>query len=382
MRFLHLSDLHLGLKLYNRDLLEDQEYVLEGFLRAAGPLKPDAVVIAGDVYDKAVPSAEAVELFDRFIAELNRRLPGTEVMLISGNHDSAPRLDLYREILSRQRVHVIGQPPRAAEERIARVTLTDEFGPVNFWLLPFVKPSTVKELTGVRPDGSLLSYDEALRRLFEREPIDPAERNVLVSHQFYIPVGSDPEDAPRTEIEILTVGNVDSVRADVLSRFDYAALGHIHGPWALDETHRYCGSPMEYSVSEAGQEKAALCVDLGAKGDVTVTPLPLVPLRRVLTLSGTPEEVLEQACADYVSVTLTGNTDWDVFDLQDRLHAAFPYLLEIRRQRKNGGTEEPSSPGEETQSDPFLFCCEFLKLTDEAELALLRDVFDTVRGEN
>ena len=182
MKIFHLSDLHIGLRLMNHDLSEDQEYILKEITLLAEQEQPDAVVIAGDIYDKAVPSAEAVELFDRFVSGLTKAVPEAEIMMISGNHDSAPRVNMFRSVLRRQRIHMIGTPPQRPEEHIEKVTLQDEFGNVNFYLLPFVKPSVVKAVTGTDANGNNLSYDETLRRLIGREEIDRTERNVLVSH--------------------------------------------------------------------------------------------------------------------------------------------------------------------------------------------------------
>ena len=208
MKFFHLSDLHIGLKLFNRDLREDQEYILRQITDIAVREQPQAVVIAGDIYDKAVPSAEAVEVFDRFIAGLNSALPDTAVMMIAGNHDSGPRINCFRSVLSRQNVYMIGQPPRVEGEQIEKVILKDESGPVNFYLLPFVRPSMVKQLTGVDENGNNLSYNEALHRLIGREEIDPSQRNVIVSHQFYLPSGTDAEAVERMDSEVRTVGNI------------------------------------------------------------------------------------------------------------------------------------------------------------------------------
>ena len=228
MKFFHLSDLHIGLKLINRDLTEDQVYILNQITEMAAREKPDAVVIAGDLYDRAVPSAEAVELFDHFVSGLTEAVPEAQIMMISGNHDSAPRIDVFRKVLRHQRIHMIGIPPQKPDERIEQVTLRDAFGPVHFYLLPFVKPSMVRQITGTREDGTGLSYDEALHRLIGREELNRSERNVLVSHQFYIQTGADPEQVERADSETRTVGNIDAVQADVLEPFDYAALGHIH----------------------------------------------------------------------------------------------------------------------------------------------------------
>ena len=379
MKFFHLSDLHIGLKLFNRDLREDQEYILRQITDIAVREQPQTVVIAGDIYDKAVPSAEAVEVFDRFIAGLNSALPDTAVMMIAGNHDSGPRINCFRSVLSRQNVYMIGQPPRVEGEQIEKVILKDESGPVNFYLLPFVRPSMVKQLTGVDENGNNLSYNEALHRLIGREEIDPSQRNVIVSHQFYLPSGTDAEAVERMDSEVRTVGNIDQISADILEQFDYAALGHIHKPMkAGSEFIRYCGTPLACSVSEAGQKKGIIMVELGDKGDRKTTVLPLEPLRQVRVIRGELEEVLEQACGDYVTVILTDKADLDAFDMQDKIRSAFPNLLEIRRETLRRTDYERAYALQE-ELDPFELCCAFLNEPDEDEKALLRDVINTVR---
>ena len=379
MKFFHLSDLHIGLKLFNRDLREDQEYILRQITDLAVREQPQAVVIAGDIYDKAVPSAEAVEVFDRFIAGLNAALPDAAVMMIAGNHDSSPRINCFRSVLSRQNVYMIGQPPRAEGEQIEKVTLEDECGPVNFYLLPFVRPSMVKQLTGVDENGNNLSYDETLRRLIGHEEIDLSQRNVIVSHQFYLPAGTHAEDVERMDSEIRTVGNIDQVSAEILEQFDYAALGHIHKPMkAGSEFIRYCGTPLACSVSEAGQQKGIVMVELGKKGDRKTTVLPLEPLRQVRVIRGELEEVLGQACGDYATVILTDKADLDVLDMQDRIRSAFPNLLEIRRETMRRADYGRTYAVQE-ELDPFELCCAFLNEPDDEEKALLRDVINTVQ---
>ena len=384
MKFFHLSDLHIGLKLMNRDLREDQEFILDEIVEKARQEQPEAVVIAGDIYDKAVPAAEAVEVFDRFIDRLTGAVPEAAVMMISGNHDSAPRVNCFRSVLSRQRLYMVGQPPRNEAEHIEKVTLTDEYGNVNFYLLPFVKPSMVKNVVGTDENGNNFSYDETVRRLLAREKVDTNERNILVSHQFYLPVGTWAEEVERMDSEIRTVGNIDEISAEVLEPFDYAALGHIHKPMKVgSEFFRYCGTPLACSVSEAEQEKGIVMVELGKKTspgtgtDTKITVLPLKPLRQVRVIKGTLEEILRQGCGDYVTVILKDKVDLDVIDMQDRLRLAFPNLLEIRRenQRKADYTREA---GGETILDPYELCCGFLRDLDEEEKELLKDVIHTV----
>ena len=266
MKLFHISDLHIGLRIHNRDMKEDQAYILSQIADRAAEEQPDAILIAGDIYDKAVPSADAAELFDDFVTKLSEGAPGSEIMMISGNHDSGVRLDTFRNILKHHRIHMIGTPPQRPDEYIEKVTLTDEYGDVNFYLLPFVRPSMVRMITGELSDEVTVSYDEALHILTDRENIDLSERNVLVSHQFYLPVGSDGSDIERMDSERVTVGNIDAVSADVLEKFDYAALGHIHKPMCVgSEYYRYCGTPLACSVSEAEQEKAIIIAELKEK---------------------------------------------------------------------------------------------------------------------
>ena len=380
MKLFHLSDLHIGLKLYNRDLLEDQKYVFDQIIKYAKEEAPDVILIAGDIYDKAVPSAEAVEVFDDFIAELANETTST-VMTISGNHDSAPRVDTYRRVLAKQKLFMIGKPPVMPNEYIEKVTLNDEFGPVNFYLLPFVKPSMVKLITGTDADGRNLSYNEAMHALIARENIDPNERNVFASHQFYLPVGKTADDVERMESEIRTVGNIDEISADVLAPFDYAALGHIHKPMTVgDDRFRYSGTPMSYSVSEAGQKKGVVMVTLREKGSApSISVLPLEPLHEVRVIEDTLEEILKQGCDNYVTAVLTDKVEFDIFDMQARLRAAFPNLLEIRRVNTQRADYSRKIQADE-ELDPYELCCSFLKDIDEDSLAIIRDIINSIEG--
>lgn len=377
MKFFHLSDLHIGLKLINRDLREDQEYILEQVAEMAAKEQPDAIVIAGDIYDKAIPSAEAVEVFDRFISKLTEAVPGAEIMMISGNHDSAPRVNMFRSVLKRQKIHMIGIPPQTPEDYIEKVTMQDVQGNVNFYLLPFVKPSMVKAIVGADENGNNLSYNDAVHKLIERENIDESERNVLVSHQFYLPPGTKADQVERMDSERRTVGDIDEVKADILGKFDYAALGHIHKPMKVgSEFYRYCGTPLACSVSETKQQKGIIMVEMEEKGRIKTIVLPLTPLRQLRVITGTLEEVLKQGCSDYVTVILTDKVDLDVLDMQDRIRYAFPNLLEIRREalRKADYSVQYAS---EADLDAFALCSSFLKDLSEEEQELLRDVINS-----
>lgn len=380
MRFFHLSDLHIGLKLYDRDLGEDQAWILHQIVGQAASERPDAIVIAGDIYDKAVPSAEAVGIFDHFVGELTEAVPDAVIMMISGNHDSAPRVNCFRSVLARQNVYMIGLPPQTEKDHIEKVVLSDEYGPVNFYLLPFVKPSMIRLVVGTDEKGSNLSYDAALHRLIGREEIDGNSRNVLVSHQFYVPAGVSADSVERMDSEVITVGNIDAVGGDVLEPFDYAALGHIHKPMKVgSDRFRYCGTPLACSVSEAGQQKGILEVELREKSSVSVRTIPLRPKRQVREVRGELEEVLREPSGDYVRIVLTDQEDLDVVDMQGRLRDAFPRLLEVRREThyEMGHAEMPDL---ERESNPLELCCDFLGDPDEETKELLRDVINSVLG--
>lgn len=380
MKLFHLSDLHIGLKLVNRDLYEDQKYILNQIINYAKNEQPNAVIIAGDIYDKSVPSAEAVDLFDWFLMGLSTAVPNAAIMMISGNHDSAQRVNCFRGILSKQNVYMIGLPPSNEDEYIEKVVLQDQYGPVNFYLLPFVKPSMVKNIVGVDEKGNNLSYNDSIVKLLERESINLLERNVIVSHQFYLPKGNHATEIERMDSEIVTVGNIDEVSADALEVFDYAALGHIHKAMKVgNDMIRYCGTPLACSVSEAGQQKGIIEIQLNEKGSSDICILPLTPLRQVRIIEGNLDEILRLASEDYVTIVLTDKVDLDIVDMQDRIRSAFPNVLEIRRevQRK---ADYSKRIVEKTVLSPFELCCAFLKIVDETEKDILQDVINTVQG--
>ena len=337
MKFIHLSDLHLGKRVNECSMLEDQRYILGEILRIVDREAPDAVLIAGDVYDKSVPSAEAVALLDDFLVRLAGR--DLQVLLISGNHDSPERLAFGGRLMAERGVHIAP----VYDGRVAPVTLTDEYGPVRVYLLPFVKPSHVRRCF---PDREVDTYTDALAAAIGAMGVDPALRNVLVTHQFVT-------GAARCDSEEVSVGGTDNVDVSVFAPFDYVALGHLHGPQTVGrETVRYCGTPLKYSFSEAGQHKSATVVELGEKGTTAVRTVPLVPLRDLVELRGTYEEVTFRGFyegtgwqRDYVHITLTDEED--VPNAVGKLRVIYPNLMKLdydnRRTRAGsslGGAEE------------------------------------------
>ena len=323
MKLIHLSDLHLGKRLNGRNLIEDQRYILQKILRVIDGERPDAVLIAGDVYDRSVPSEEAVRLLDDFLTRLARRnLP---VFLISGNHDSPERLSFGASLMEASGTHIAP----LYDGRVVPVTLSDEYGPVNVYSLPFVKPAHVRQWF---PDAEISSYTDALRVAVQQMNVQTAERNLLIAHQFV--TGRDGADAPeRSDSENFSVGGLDNVELSAFAPFDYVALGHIHkAQYVGRESVRYCGTPLKYSFSEVRHEKSVTVVELGPKGSVTLRTVRLEPLREMRQLRGTLREVLsaarDDACPDdYFRVILTDEDE--IPDAIGKLRTLLPNVLRL-----------------------------------------------------
>lgn len=318
MKFVHLSDLHLGKRVNGFSMVEDQQYILEQILALVAQVRPDGALLAGDLYDKAVPSAEAVALLDDFLVRLSRLC---EVFLISGNHDSPERLAFGGRLMERSGVFV--SPVYSGA--VTPLTRQDAFGPVRLYLLPFVKPAQVRRFF---PDQEINSYNDALAAVLSAMEVDPTQRNILVTHQFV--TGAAPCDG-----EDLSVGGTDQVDGALFDAFDYVALGHLHSPQAVGrESLRYCGSPLKYSFSEARQEKSLTVVELGPKGQVSVSALPLRPLRDMVELRGSYEALTYRGFyqdtaypESYVHITLTDEED--IPDAVRKLQVIYPYLMKL-----------------------------------------------------
>ncbi|MGN0745207.1 MAG: exonuclease SbcCD subunit D [Aristaeellaceae bacterium] len=317
MKLMHLSDLHLGKRLNEFSLHEDQVYILHQVTQMAREERPDGILLAGDLYDKPVPPAEAVGLLDRFLSDLADT--GAQVFVISGNHDSAERLSFGSALMQRSGVHIA--PVYHGEVR--PFTLTDEFGPLDVYLLPFIKPAHVRACF---PEEEIVSCTDAMACAIRHMPINPVRRNVLVTHQFVT-------GGVRCDSEEVNVGGADNVSAEVFAPFDYVALGHLHGAQQLGGRIRYCGTPLKYSFSEARQRKSVTMAELGAKGDVTIRTLPLAPLREMLELRGDYMTLTSRAfysqqdTSAYLHLTLTDEED--VPDAAARLRVIYPNLMKL-----------------------------------------------------
>ena len=300
-------------------MIEEQKHVFEQIIEYIKTERPDAVVIAGDVYDRAIPSTDAVGVFDNFITTLAQL--DTAVMLISGNHDSPERMSYASRLLSEKRLFFYG----TFDGTIRNITLSDEYGKVNFWLLPFTKPASVHGMCG---DIEIETHKDAVAAALEATEIDYAARNVLVSHQFYTKPGIT---ALRSESELQPVGGLDAVNAELIERFDYAALGHLHREQSIGAKHiRYCGSPIKYSFSEWQQKKSVSLVELGEKGNLSIKTLPIVPLHDMREIKGTIEQLMNVDSADkddYLRVVLTDDTE--VVDPMGKLRSIYPNIMSL-----------------------------------------------------
>ena len=336
MKFVHLSDLHIGKKLLGYSLTDDQEHILGQILSIIRDEKPDAVLIAGDVYDKSVPSGDAVLLFDRFLTDLTG-LTG-RVFVSAGNHDSAERLSFGRRLIAPSGALIAP----VFEGAMPPAILRDGYGEVAVYMLPFIRSGDGRRAF---PDEAIQSTDAAVRAVIRHMDVDPGRRNVLIAHQYVT-------GAVTSDSETMFVGGTDGVVMDAFEPFDYVALGHLHKPQFVGrESVRYCGAPLKYSIEERDSDKSVTVVELGEKGSVLIREVPLRPLRELRQLRGTYDELAAYAFNpddpafsrdDYIHAVLTDEND--VPDAMARLRAVYPRLLKIsydNARTRSGGVIEP-----------------------------------------
>ncbi len=366
MKFIHLSDLHLGIRVNEFSMTEDQRYILERITGIIDREKPDGIIIAGDIYDKTVPPAEAVAMFDDFISGIAKR--NIQTFIISGNHDSAERVSFGSRIMDASGIHF----SPVYNGNISPIVMEDEFGRVNVYMLPFLRPSAVRAFF---PDEDTDSYSSAVETAVRHLEIDPSERNILVTHQFVT-------GALRSDSEEVSVGGTDNVSADILSEFDYTALGHIHRPQNIgSERIRYCGTPLKYSFSEAGHKKSVTIAELGAKGDLSVRTEELIPLREMVILKGSYEELMSKSSyegtsytEDYVHIFLTDESD--VPDAVSKLRMVYRNLMKMdydnsRTRRQN----IISGAAEVKEIDPVKLFGEFFEAQNNIPLSAEQAAF-------
>ena len=322
MKLIHMSDLHIGKRVNGFSMVEDQRYILGEILRLTKEEKPDAAVIAGDVYDKSVPPAEAVELLDDFLCGLAELTP--HIFIISGNHDSPERLAFGSRLMTGSGIHL----SPVFDGKVTPVTLSDSYGEVDVFMLPFIKPAHARRAFPEKEED-IATYTDAVKAAIDNMDIDDSRRNVLITHQFVT-------GAVRSDSEGMTIsaGGTDNVDADVMEVFDYVALGHIHGPQSMTQRIRYCGTPLKYSFSEAKHEKSLTVAELREKGDLIIRTLPLVPLRDMAELRGSYSQLTDRSFYDgtsyrddYVHITLTDEED--VPEALARLRVIYGNLMKL-----------------------------------------------------
>lgn len=374
MRFLHCSDLHLGRRLGQLDLLEDQAFLLDQLIQLADTYRADALLLAGDLYDRSVPGIGAVRLLDRFFTACSKaQLP---VYAVSGNHDSAERLDYASAFLQNHGVHLAS----VFDGGLARWELKDEYGPLTLWGLPFIKPGAVRYFY---PQAKIETYTDAVQCVLDAAQTDFSARNVLMAHQFVTAKGTQPQASGS---ESVNVGTLDNVDVSVFQGFDYVALGHIHGAQCVGSPAvRYCGTPLKYSAAEARQQKSVLLVELGEKGTLSCTELPITPLRDLRRMEGPLDALLDSAvgCNDYIYAVLTDSAP--VTDAAARLRTVYPNLIKIDFTYAGSRLAQTSQalPEQVQQKPPLELFDEFYTSVHGAamtpeERAVMQDIFEEV----
>ena len=374
MKLFHLSDLHIGKRVNEFSMIEDQKYILTQILYAADQEKPDGILISGDVYDRTIPTAEAVQVFDAFLTRLSeQKIPA---FIISGNHDSAERLAFGSSLMWKSGIYF----SKVYDGTVEKIPMQDAYGTVWIYLLPFLRPSTIRHALPERAE-EVQSAADAVRIALEQTKIDEKERNVLLAHQFVT-------GAKRCDAEELQVGDVDQIPAELFASFEYVALGHIHSPQKVGrETVRYCGAPLKYSFSEAGQEKSITVVELKEKGSVDLRTIPLKPLHDLRKIRGMYLEVTAKSfyenrdCEDYLQVTLTDEED--VPDGMAKLRTIYPNLmrLEYDNKRTRSNAEVRAAERVEEKSELELFQ-EFYELQNNQSMTEVQEQFveELLRG--
>lgn len=378
MNIIHLADLHIGKRVNEFSMINDQKYILNQILEIIDKEKPDAVIIAGDVYDKQVPSIEAVELLDSFISDISKRK--TTTFIISGNHDSAERLAFGSSLMAMGKIYI----SPVYNGKISKYTLKNDFGSANFYLLPFVKPSHVKRFF---PDEKIESYTDAIKVVVDNLKLDTSEINILIAHQFVT-------GASRTESEEISVGGLDNVDASVFEDFDYVALGHIHRPQKIGtERIRYCGTPLKYSFSEVNDTKSVSIIEINSKEDFNLRMIPLIPKRDMRKIRGTYEELTTKTSYentntdDYIHVTLTD--EFNVADAIQKLRVIYKNIMKL--EYDNMRTRESRKINLDDMvienKNPLEIFSEFYKLQNNKEMndeqkKIIKKIMEEVWEEN
>ncbi len=376
MKLIHLSDLHLGKRVNEISMLEDQRYILTKVISIIDEEQPDCVVIAGDVYDKSVAPGEAIQLFDDFICRLAKR--NLSVFVITGNHDSPERMSFGSRLMDKSGIHI--SPVYDGTSRM--ISMQDQYGTVDIYMLPFIKPAHIR---GYFPDEQIESYTDAMRVAIAQMNLNKKNRNVLITHQFVT-------GATRSESEDISVGGSDNVDVTVFEDFDYVALGHIHRSQNIGtERVRYCGTPLKYSFSEISHEKSITVVEIQEKSEVSVRTVPLIPKHDMRELKGTYMELTAKsyyeniATDDYMRIILTDEEC--IPDAIGKLRLIYPNLmkLEYDNKRTRNNAQIDRAEGVEHKTPLQLFVEFYEKQNNqpmsEEQLAFSKKLIETIQEE-
>ena len=383
MKILHLADLHIGKIVLEQSMLEDQKYILKQIVEKIKNEKIELVLIAGDIYDRSVPPSDAVTCLNNFFKILIKDLK-VKVCIIAGNHDSKERLGFGSEIFANDGLYITAN----YKGKVDKIELHDEYGKLNIYMLPYIKPVEVKEFFG---DIEINSYHEAIRTIIEKEKIDQNERNIILSHQFVTAGSEEPE---RSESETLILGGTENVDISCYKKFDYVALGHIHGPQRIGrDTARYAGTILKYSFSEVNQKKSLTMINFKEKGNLDIKLIPLEPLRDMRILKGPIEELTKEEnykktnVEDYIKAIITNEEP--VYDAIGKMKKIFPNTLrlEIENSKTNLNIDKKLSNLDNIKKkDEIELFNEFYKYQHDQELnsiqlEIIEDIIKDVKGE-
>lgn len=377
MKIMHLSDLHIGKKVNEYSMLQDQIYILKEILQIIDDEKVETVIIAGDVYDRSLPPNEALELFDEFLYQLSGR--NVNVFVISGNHDSPERISYCGRMMTENKIFL----SPVYDGNVKPITLNDDYGEVNFYLLPFVRPADIRRYF---PDENIENYTDAVKVAIDNMNVDFNERNILVTHQFVT-------GAELSESEDIIVGGTDNVSGEVFDGFDYVALGHIHREQTVGKDNiRYCGTPLKYSFSEAKHIKSVTILDFNDKGNIEYSKIPLTPFRDMREIRGTYYELTLKSSyertntEDYLHITLTDEED--IPDAIGKLRSIYPNIMKLdydNLRTRGSGTVDVIENIE--SKSPFELFADLFKQQNNQDMSeeqeeIMRNLIDKIWEEN
>lgn len=364
MRFMHMADLHIGKRVNEFNMLEDQKHILQQALDIAVENNVEGILLAGDIYDKSLPTGDAVELLDAFLTDIVRR--DIKVFIVSGNHDSPERLAFGRKLMESKGVFI----SKVFDGNLDVVSLSDEYGAINIFMMPFVKPPHVKKYF---PDEEIDSYNEAVRKIIMNTKVDENERNIIIAHQFVVSAGIEPT---RSDSENISVGGLDHVEASTFDSFDYVALGHLHHPQSIGrDSIRYAGSPLKYSFSESGEnkQKNVTIINLKEKNDLEIDNIILCPLRDMVEIKGPIKELLNPAnhenkgLENYIHAILTD--DESIIDAIGKIRSVYPNVMKIDFDNLRTQKTEPDSVAKDvTKKSSLQLFEEFYKLNNNTDM--------------